>query len=227
MNVCENLKIKHIMLPGSLAGARVSHKTKWSLKSRVVYVAKILWCWKKAEIITLKVSTEEEEEVQLKLSEDFFRFWGVVIIVISFSGREQTLSGWVKGAGSHDIAETSWTCYLNTPYMAISLKSEDPMICFHLRQLGGRGLLFARETPFSGPWQISNKIPPDEYAGGQEHKQDCDSEAVSGRSRGFSAQFRPLIAQARIHTSSHWTEMQKAPYLPRPIWAYPGGVGAP
>ena len=116
MNVCENLKIKHIMLPGSLAGARVSHKTKWSLKSRVVYVAKILWCWKKAEIITLKVSTEEEEEVQLKLSEDFFRFWGVVIIVISFSGREQTLSGWVKGAGSHDIVETSWTCYLNTPY---------------------------------------------------------------------------------------------------------------
>ena len=78
---------------------RVSHKTKWSLKSRVVYVAKILWCWRKAEIITLKVSTEEEEEVQLKLSEDFFRFWGVVIIVMPCSGREQTLSGWVKGAG--------------------------------------------------------------------------------------------------------------------------------
>ena len=108
-----------------------------------------------------------------------------------------------------------------------SLKSEDPMICFHLRQLGGEGVAFCQRNPFSGPWQISNKIPPDEYAEGQEHKQDCDSEAVSGRSRGFSAQFRPLIAQARIHTSSHWTEMQKTPYLPRAIWAYPGGVGAP
>ena len=36
-------------------------------------------------------------------------------------------------------------------------------------------------------------------------RQDCDSEAVGGRSRGFSAQFRPLITQALIHTSSHWT----------------------
>ena len=40
-------------------------------------------------------------------------------------------------------------------------------------------------------------------------RQDCDSEAVGGRSRGFSAQFRPLITQALIHTSSHWTELQK------------------
>ena len=41
-------------------------------------------------------------------------------------------------------------------------------------------------------------------------RQDCDSEAVGGRSRGFSAQFRPLITQALIHTSSHWTELQKS-----------------
>ena len=41
-------------------------------------------------------------------------------------------------------------------------------------------------------------------------RQDCDSEAVGGRSRGFSAQFRTLITQALIHTSSHWTELQKS-----------------
>ena len=40
-------------------------------------------------------------------------------------------------------------------------------------------------------------------------RQDCDSEAVGGRSRGFSAQFRPLITQALIHTSSLGTELQK------------------
>ena len=70
-------KLRILLLCGSLAGARVSHKMKWSLTSCVIYAATLLWCCKKAEIITFKLSSQLEKKcnsysLTLRLSEEFF-----------------------------------------------------------------------------------------------------------------------------------------------------------